>query len=70
MSQKLFINAIIKFLAMPLVLDSVFAFIIFLFYPVLIIIRLKNEEGFPKKELSGYREYKKKVKYRLIPFIW
>ncbi len=61
---------ILLFLSMPLVLGSVFAFIIFLFYPFLIIKRLKNEEEFLTKELDGYPEYKEKVKYRLIPFIW
>ena len=58
------------FLAMPLVLGSVFSFIIFLSYPFIIVSRIKHEEAFLEKELDGYSEYKKKVKYRLIPFIW
>lgn len=58
------------FLSIPLVLGSVYAFIVFLLYPVIIVIRIKYEEEFLEKELSGYIEYKKKVKYRLIPFIW
>ena len=58
------------FLAMPLVLGSVFSFIIFLSYPFIIASRIKHEEAFLEKELDGYSEYKKKVKYRLIPFIW
>ncbi len=61
---------ILLFLAMPLILGSVFAFIIFLLYPVLISVRLINEEKLLEKELDGYKEYKEKVKYRLIPFIW
>ena len=61
---------LLLFLAMPLVLGSVFSFIIFLAYPFIIIKRLKGEEKFLEKELEGYSEYKQKVKYRLIPFIW
>jgi protein-S-isoprenylcysteine O-methyltransferase Ste14 len=55
---------------MPLVLGSVFSFIIFLAYPFIIANRIKHEEAFLEKELDGYKEYKNKVKYRLIPFIW
>ena len=61
---------LLLFLAMPLVLGSVYAFIIFLAYPFIIVKRLKAEEEFLEKELKGYKEYKQKVKYRLIPFIW
>ena len=58
------------FLSMPIVLGSLFALIVFLAYPFLIAQRLKYEEKFLEEELAGYREYKQKVKYRLIPFIW
>lgn len=58
------------FLSMPLVLGSVYSFIIFLTYPLMIAKRIKDEENFLENELDGYREYKQKVKYRLIPFIW
>lgn len=61
---------LLLFLAMPLVLGSIFSFIIFLAYPFIIIKRLKGEEEFLEKELEGYSEYKQKVKYRLIPFVW
>ncbi len=61
---------LLMFLAMPLVLGSVFSFIIFLAYPVIIIKRIEGEEEFLEKELDGYSEYKQKVKYRLMPFIW
>jgi protein-S-isoprenylcysteine O-methyltransferase Ste14 len=61
---------LILFLSMPIVLGSVYAFLIFLVYPFLIAKRIWNEEAFLEKNLSGYAEYKKKVKYRLIPFIW
>ncbi len=61
---------LLLFLSMPLVLGSVYAFLIFLAYPFIIAKRIKHEEEFLEKELNGYREYKQKVKYRLIPFIW
>ena len=61
---------LLMFLAMPLVLGSVFSFLVFLAYPFIITNRLLNEERFLEKELDGYAEYKQKVKYRLIPFIW
>lgn len=61
---------LLMFLSMPLVLGSLFSFLIFLAYPFIIISRLRHEEIFLEKELEGYAEYKQKVKYRLIPFIW
>jgi protein-S-isoprenylcysteine O-methyltransferase Ste14 len=61
---------LLLFLSMPIVLGSVYSFVIFLAYPFIIAKRIKAEEEFLEKELSGYSEYKKKVKYRLIPFIW
>ena len=61
---------LLLFLSMPIVLGSVYSFLIFLVYPFIIAKRIKHEEEFLEKELDGYREYKQKVKYRLIPFIW
>lgn len=61
---------ILLFLSMPLVLDSLISFVIFLVYPFIINKRIKNEEEVLEKELDGYIEYKKKVKYKIIPFIW
>ena len=61
---------LLLFLSMPFVLGSIFSFCIFLAYPLIIAKRIKNEEKLLEKELNGYVEYKKKVKYRLIPFIW
>ena len=58
------------FLSIPLILGSLYAFIIFLVYPFIIAKRLLGEETFLEKELEGYKEYKNKVKWRLIPFIW
>ena len=61
---------IILFLTMPLILNSIISFIIFLIYPIIIIKRINNEEKVLESNLKGYKEYKKKVKYKLIPFIW
>lgn len=61
---------ILLFLSMPMVLGSIYSFIIFLAYPIIIALRIKGEEEFLEKELEGYKEYKNKVKYRMIPFIW
>ena len=61
---------VLLFLSMPLVLGSLISLVIFLAYPFLIAQRIKHEEAFLEKELAGYREYKEKVKYRLIPYVW
>ncbi|MBE6885772.1 MAG: isoprenylcysteine carboxylmethyltransferase family protein [Ruminococcaceae bacterium] len=61
---------LLLFLSMPLVLGSVYSFVIFLAYPFIIAKRIKHEEALLEKELEGYREYRQKVQYRLIPFIW
>ncbi len=58
------------FLSMPIILGSIYSFLIFLVYPFIIAKRIKNEEELLEKELDGYREYKQKVKYKLIPFVW
>ncbi len=61
---------LLLFLSMPLVLGSVYAFVIFLSYPLIIAKRIKEEEAFLKKELTGYAEYMQNVKYRLLPYFW
>ena len=61
---------ILLFLTMPLVLGSFMSFLIFLFYPFIIAKRIKGEEEILERELDGYKQYKEKVKYKLIPFIW
>ena len=61
---------LLLFLSMPLVLGSWYALIPFAYYPVIIIVRLKDEEALLSRELPGYEAYKEKVKYRLIPFVW
>ena len=61
---------LLLFLSMPLVLGSLISFVIFLVYPFLIAKRIKGEEKLLEEELSGYRAYQQKVKYRLLPFLW
>jgi len=61
---------LLLFLAMPLVLGSVYSFLIFLVYPFIIAKRIKGEEELLEKELDGYVSYRQNVKYRLIPYIW
>ena len=61
---------IILFLSMPLVLGSLISFAIFLLYPAIIAKRIRNEEKVLEDGLVGYVEYKKKVKYKVIPFLW
>ena len=61
---------LILFLAMPLVLNSIASFALMLLYIPVIVKRIRNEEAVLEKELDGYSEYKMRVRYRLIPFIW
>lgn len=61
---------ILLFLMIPLVLGSWYALIVFAFYPAIIVVRLKDEEDLLTRELPGYTDYKKKVRYRLLPFVW
>lgn len=68
--HPMYMATVIMFLSIPLVLGSVWSFLIFLSYPLVIVVRILNEEKVLEEELQGYSEYKKKVKYRMIPFIW
>ena len=68
--HPMYMATLLLFLSIPVVLGSWYALIVFAFYPAIIITRLKDEEALLEKELTGYKEYQKKVKYRLIPYIW
>lgn len=61
---------LLLFLSIPIILGSIYSLIIFLAYPFIIAKRIKHEEELLENELQGYKDYKKKVKYRLIPFVW
>ena len=58
------------FLSFPIVLGSLYGFLVFLFYPIILMIRIINEEKILEEGLEGYKDYKDNVKYRMIPFIW
>lgn len=68
--HPMYTATILIFLSTPLVLGSLISFVLFLFYPLIIAKRIRNEEQLLEKELKGYAEYKTKVKYKLIPYIW
>lgn len=68
--HPMYTATIFLFLSMPLVLGSIISLGVFMIYPILIVCRIINEEKLLEVELPGYIEYKKRVKYRLIPFIW
>lgn len=68
--HPMYFATILLFMSMPLVLGSLVSFVVFLAYPFIIAARIKNEEEVLSRELDGYEEYKQKVKYRMIPFIW
>ena len=68
--HPMYFATVILFLSMPIVLGSLAAFPVFLFYPFLIARRIADEEKLLEAELRGYAEYKQKVRWRMIPFIW
>lgn len=84
--MKLFIRALLKFIFGFLLLSCLLflpagtlaypnawlflGLLPFALYPIILVIRIRNEETVLSRNLPGYTEYRKKVKYRLIPFIW
>jgi protein-S-isoprenylcysteine O-methyltransferase Ste14 len=68
--HPMYMSTTILFLTMPLVLGSLFSFLIMLLYLPLIVKRIENEEAILEDGLEGYKDYKKRVKYRMIPFVW
>ena len=68
--HPMYLSTLFMFLSIPLILGSLWGVIPFLLYPVIIVIRIIDEERLLSGELSGYDDYRKKVKFRLIPFIW
>ena len=68
--HPMYLATLLLFLSMPLILGSVYAFAVMLGYLPLIAARIRGEEALLERELEGYREYKQKVRYRLIPGIW
>ena len=68
--HPMYFATLFLFLSMPLVLNSLPSFIVMLSYIPIIVKRIRNEEEVLEKELTGYKEYKQKVRYRLVPFIY
>lgn len=68
--HPMYAATVLMFLSMPLILGSWISFAILLFYPIIISVRIKNEEKILCEQLDGYTEYIKRVKYKIIPFIW
>ncbi len=68
--HPMYLATLLMFLPLPLILQSLWGLCVFAVYPVLIIIRIVNEERLLCAELDGYAAYKKKVRHRLIPFVW
>ena len=68
--HPMYAATLLLFLSMPLILGSVFALAVFLVYPLIIAVRITNEEQVLLGGLEGYKAYTQKVKYRLIPWIW
>lgn len=68
--HPMYTATILMFLAMPMVLGSLIALFCLLPYPLLIAARIRNEESVLEAGLDGYSDYKRRVKYRLIPYIW
>ena len=68
--HPLYSVTLLLFLSIPLVLGSLISLVVFLFYPFLIAKRIRNEEQVLEAGLEGYTEYKTRVKYRMIPFLW
>ena len=68
--HPMYLATILLFLSIPLILGSLFSFVIFTAHPFVIAKRIKEEEKFLEEGLPGYKEYKDRVKYRLFPYIW
>ena len=68
--HPMYAATVLMFCSMPLILGSLPAFEIFLLYPFLLVVRIRDEEELLVQELEGYRDYQKKVRYKMIPFIW
>ena len=68
--HPMYTSTVFLFLSIPLVLGSFLSFFIMFFYPVLLVVRIRNEEAVLTRELDGYADYTKRVRYRRIPFLW
>jgi protein-S-isoprenylcysteine O-methyltransferase Ste14 len=68
--HPMYSSTILMYLAMPIILGSLWALLVFAIYPILLVVRIKNEEKVLLDGLSGYHDYTQRVRYRLIPGVW
>lgn len=68
--HPMYFATVLMFLSIPIILGSLLSFLVFLIYPFTLAVRIKNEEKVLESGLEGYSDYMKRVKYRMIPFIW
>ena len=68
--HPMYTATILRFVSIPIILGSFWALMIFGIYPGLMVLRIQNEEQVLAKGLAGYTDYQKRVRWRLIPFIW
>ena len=68
--HPMYMATVLLFLSMPIILGSLFSFVIMLVYLPIIAKRIRNEEQVLEEGLAGYKQYKERVKYRIIPFVW
>lgn len=68
--HPMYAATLLLFLSMPLVLGSPWAFLVMLLYVPIIALRIRNEEQVLERDLKGYKEYKQKVRYKVIPLVW
>ena len=68
--HPMYTATILMFVSMPVVLGSLWALLVFSIYPVLMVVRIKNEEKVLTDGLKGYTEYQKRVRWRLLPGVW
>ncbi len=68
--HPMYAATLLMFLSMPLVLASLWSLLLILLYIPIIALRIRNEEHVLERDLAGYKQYKTRVRYKLIPFIW
>ena len=68
--HPMYTATLILFLATPVILASFWSFVIMLLYIPIIVKRIRHEETVLEQELEGYREYKQRVRWRLVPYVW
>ncbi len=68
--HPMYLATLLMFLPIPLILGSFWGMLAFLLYPILLVLRIQNEERVLRERLPGYREYAARVRFRLLPFLW